>query len=64
LEKKKREMLMVTIFAAVLMAQTWCWAADLHSTRTCVYSRQQCEEIVRLQRTGKNPASARSIELI
>jgi hypothetical protein len=43
-------MLMATILA--VMTATWCWAADLHSPRTCVYSRQQCEEIVRLRRTG------------
>jgi hypothetical protein len=35
-----------------LVAATWCSSADLHSPRTCVYSRAQCEEIVRLRRTG------------
>jgi hypothetical protein len=41
---------MVTILAGVMTAQTWCWSADLHALRTCVYTRQQCEEIVRLRR--------------
>jgi hypothetical protein len=35
-----------------LMAATWCWAADLHSPRTCVYDRAQCEELIRLRRIG------------
>ena len=45
-------MLTATILATVLTAQTWCWSADLHAARTCTYSRQQCDAIVRLRRTG------------
>jgi hypothetical protein len=44
--------LMATILAAVMTAQTWCWAADLYAPRTCVYTRQQCEKIVRLRRAS------------
>ena len=43
---------MVTILAGMMTAQAWCWSPDLHSPRTCVYSREQCEEIVRLRRSG------------
>ncbi len=54
---------MAMIFATVLLAQTtgnstWCWAPDLHTARTCTYTRQQCEAIVRLRRTGIGRASA------
>jgi hypothetical protein len=31
---------------------TWCWAADLMAPRTCVYMREQCQDVVRLRRSG------------
>jgi hypothetical protein len=36
--------------AAILTAATWCWAPDVNAPRTCTYSKEQCEEIVRLGR--------------
>jgi hypothetical protein len=31
---------------------TWCWAADLNEQGSCVYTREQCFEIVKLRRAG------------
>ena len=44
--------MVATILAGMLTAQTWCWSPDLHMPRTCVHTQQQCDEIVRLRRTG------------
>jgi hypothetical protein len=55
--------MMVLLLASV----TWCWAADLHAPATCVYDRQQCEEIVRLRHTGvcfPSDAQVRAFKLL
>jgi hypothetical protein len=30
----------------------WCWSADLYGHGNCVYTREQCLEIVKLRRRG------------
>jgi hypothetical protein len=49
---------------ALLLASpltTWCWSEDLRAPRSCVYSREQCEELVRLRHRGVcTPAQWRS----
>jgi hypothetical protein len=42
-----REEQQVLLIAA---ASIWCWTASLDEHGSCVYSREQCFEIVRLRR--------------
>lgn len=44
--------MLVSPAAAKEKATTWCWAPDVNAPRTCVYTRQQCQDIVRLRRSG------------
>ncbi len=50
LENRTGRVMVATIVTVVVT--TRCWSPDLHSPRTCTYTRQQCEEIVRLRHTG------------
>jgi hypothetical protein len=49
-------LIFVAAFALPAAAQeTWCWAPEVNAQRTswtCTYTLPQCQEIVRLRRTG------------
>jgi hypothetical protein len=37
---------------AAAQQETWCWAPDVSTRGDCVYTLAQCQEIVRLRRSG------------
>jgi hypothetical protein len=46
-------MLLTLILAATVTqgAETFCWTRDL-KTATCIYSKEECYELVKLRREG------------